>query len=296
MIPKIIHYCWFGPNEKPDIVKKCIESWKKFCPDYEIREWNEKNYDISKAPLYVRQAYEIKKWAFITDYARLEIVYQYGGIYLDTDVELLRSLDAFLQYDGFFTFDNDAMIATGLGFGCQPHEEILRELMDDYQDIPFLLDDGRYDRTPCPERNLPVFLRHGLRKEDTFQTIGNLAFLPSEYFSPLSFHDMVLRKTENTVAIHWYAATWHTKAAKRNQAKRVRRAKLAAKLLEKKNIFAPILGEKNLEKICQRIREPKKSALKKRIVESVKHCAHSLIGESIYARLKKFKNKIKYRH
>lgn len=296
MIPKIIHYCWFGPNQKPEIVEKCIKSWKKCCPDYEIREWNEQNYDISKAPLYVRQAYEVKKWAFITDYARLEILYNNGGIYLDTDVELLSSLDKFLDYDAFFTFDDDAFIATGLGFGSRPHEEILRELMADYQDIPFLLEDGRYDRTPCPERNTGVFVRHGLKREDTLQKIGNMIFLPSDYFSPLSFHDMVLRKTENTVAIHWYAATWHTKGAKRAQARRVRRARMAAGFLKKKDRLAPIIGEKLFEKIYLRIREPRKSALRKKLAEGVKRLAHAVIGENFYNSLKKIKNKIKYRH
>lgn len=296
MIPKIIHYCWFGPNEKPEIVRKCIKSWEKFCPDYEIREWNEKNYDISKAPLYVRQAYEAKKWAFITDYARLEIVYNHGGIYLDTDVELVRSLDDFLQYDAFFTFDCDASIATGLGFGCRKQAEILVDLMADYQTIPFLLDDGRYDRTPCPERNMRVFLRHGLKQEDTFQMIGNIAFFPSEYFSPMSFHDMVLRQTENTVAIHWYAATWHTKSAKKAHEKKVRRARAAARFLEKKDSLAPLIGEKCFEKIYLRIREPRKSAAKQKIVESFKRFVSSVIGKNTYTRLKTIKNKIKYRH
>lgn len=295
MIPKTIHYCWFGANEKPEIVQKCIKSWEKWCPDFEIREWSEKNYDISKAPLYVRQAYEVKKWAFVTDYARLEIMYNYGGIYLDTDVELLRPLDDFLQYDGFFSFDDKAFIATGLGFGCQKQADILVELMADYQTIPFLLDDGTYDLTPCSKRNTRVFLRHGLKQENSFQMIGNIAFFPSEYFSPISFRDLVLRQTENTVAIHWYAATWHTKHAKKMQAKKVRRARAAARFLEKKSSLAPLIGEKNFEKIYLRIRNPQKSIAKMKIVDLFRHFALSVIGENAFNRLRVFKNKIKYR-
>ncbi|MBR3018291.1 MAG: glycosyl transferase [Clostridia bacterium] len=296
MIPKTIHYCWFGPNEKPEIVLKCIKSWEKWCPDFKIIEWNEKNYDISKAPLYVRQAYEVKKWAFVTDYARLEIVYNYGGIYLDTDVELLQPLDAFLQYDGFFTFNCSALIATGLGFGCQKQADILAELMADYQTIPFLLDNGTYDMTPCPRRNMNVFLRRGLKQENTFQMIGNMAFFPSEYFSPISFQDMVLRQTENTVAIHWYAATWHTKYAKKMHAKKVRRARIAAKFLDKKASLAPVIGEKNFEKLYLRIRNPKKRTAKEKTVDALKRFVLSVIGKNTYDRLKVFKNKIKYRH
>ena len=117
-IPKVIHYCWFGGNPKPKLVQKCIHSWKKYCPDYEIIEWNESNFDISSCPLYVRQAYDVKKWAFVSDYARLKIIHTCGGIYLDTDVELIKSLDSLLEYNAFFGFEDGKYVATGLGFGA----------------------------------------------------------------------------------------------------------------------------------------------------------------------------------
>ena len=148
-IPKIIHYCWFGGKPKPELAEKCIKSWKKHCPDYEIREWNEDNYDLAAAPLYVRQAYEAKKWAFVTDYVRLQVVYECGGIYLDTDVELKKNLDSLLGYSAYFGFEDGKWIATGLGFGAEQGTPILQELMDDYRDIPFLLEDGSEDAGYC---------------------------------------------------------------------------------------------------------------------------------------------------
>ena len=160
-IPRTIHYCWFGRNPLPKLAQKCIKSWKKYCPDYEIIQWNEDNYDLSAAPLYVRQAYEAKKWAFVTDYVRLQVVYEHGGIYLDTDVELIKKLDPLLQYDAYFGFEDGKHIATGLGFGAVKGAPILRELMEDYHDIPFILPDGGYDTKTCPVRNTEVFLRHG---------------------------------------------------------------------------------------------------------------------------------------
>ena len=101
MIPKVIHYCWFGGGKKPKLAKKCISSWKTYCPGYKLIEWNESNYDLSSAPQFVREAAEAKKWAFVSDYVRLQVVYQYGGIYLDTDVELLRNIDFLLDQTGY---------------------------------------------------------------------------------------------------------------------------------------------------------------------------------------------------
>lgn len=110
MIPKIIHYCWFGGGPKPKSVEKYIRSWKKYCSDYEIIEWNEDNFDISSSPLYVKQAYAAKKWAFVSDYARLKVVFECGGIYFDTDVQVIKNIDTLLQYDTFFGFENCGVI------------------------------------------------------------------------------------------------------------------------------------------------------------------------------------------
>ena len=175
MLPQIIHYCWFGKGEKPKLAKACIKSWKKHCPNYSIIEWNEDNFDISSCPLYVRQAYETKKWAFVTDYVRLKVVYDHGGIYLDTDVQLKKSLDPLLMYDAFLGFEDGIQINTGLGFGAIQGHDVLLEMMNDYKDMPFIKDDGSYDTTPCPKRNTEVLLRRGLVQNDAWQILkGNI--------------------------------------------------------------------------------------------------------------------------
>ena len=125
MIPKLIHYCWFGHNPLPKDAKRCIRSWKKYCPDYVIKEWNEDNFDISQCPQYVRQAYEAKKWAFVSDYVRLKLVHDHGGVYMDTDVELLKPLDRLLSHKAYFGFEDDGLqINTGLGFGAERGESV----------------------------------------------------------------------------------------------------------------------------------------------------------------------------
>ena len=209
MIPKKIHYCWFGRNPKPPLAEKCISSWKKYCRDYEIIEWNEDNYDLSQAPLYVRQAYETKKWAFVTDYVRLQIVYEQGGIYVDTDVEFRKKPDELLNHQAYFGFESMNYVTTGVGFGAVKGCQILKDLMDDYQDVPFLLEDGSCDLTACPIRNNEVFLRHGLKQDGTRQVLhGDVLILPKEYLSPVEQSTNELRCTKETISIHWYSASW----------------------------------------------------------------------------------------
>lgn len=146
-IPKVLHYCWFGGAPKPKNIQNCIRSWKKYCPDYEIIEWNEQNFDVSQS-LYTRQAYDARRWAFVADYARLKILYEQGGIYMDTDVELLRPLDDLLAYPAFFGFQHNNEVATGLSFGAEARSPVVKALLDDYDSLPFLLPDGSCDLTP----------------------------------------------------------------------------------------------------------------------------------------------------
>lgn len=209
MIPKKLHYCWFGGNPKPPLAEKCIKSWKKHCRGYEIIEWNESNYDLSKAPLYVRQAYEAKKWAFVTDYVRLQVVYENGGIYVDTDVEFRKSPNSLLSHQAYFGFESKKYVATGLGFGAVKGCPIVKELMDDYRDVPFLLEDGDYDLVPCPVRNTEVFLKHGLQQDGMLQMLpGDVLVLSKDYLSPIEQTTNELICTPNTVSIHWYSGSW----------------------------------------------------------------------------------------
>lgn len=228
MIPKTIHYCWFGGNKKPKLFKKCYKSWKKYCPDYEIIEWNESNFDISSCPLYVRQAYEAKKWAFVTDYVRLKIIYDNGGIYFDTDVELKKNIDFLLSYKAFFGLENRGdVINTGLGCGAERGTKILYDILRDYEDIPFINADGSFDMTPCPERNTQIFLKYGLIQDDTKQILEeNILVLPTRVLSPLNYETGKMKITEDTVAIHWFESSWHTKEEKRKHKMKVFRVKL----------------------------------------------------------------------
>ncbi len=214
MIPKIIHYCWFGGNNKSTLIKKCIRSWKKYCPDYKIIEWNESNFDINCCD-YVREAYEAKKWAFVTDYARLKILYENGGIYFDTDVELISSIDEYLQYDGFFCFEDNKHIATGLGFGVSIANHFVKAMIDDYNGVRFIKNDGTFDLLPCPQRNTMAIEKMGLIRNGNTQIINNNIFLSAEYFNPINCITGEKVITKNTHAIHWFNASWWTQEQKR---------------------------------------------------------------------------------
>ena len=208
MIPKVIHYCWFGGNPLPELSLRCIESWKKYCPDYEIIEWNESNYNIESAPLYVRQAYEAKKWAFVSDYVRLDLIYKYGGIYLDTDVELISSLDPFLDNDCFMGLETDIYIATGLGFGAISRHKAIKELMGLYDDMPFVNKDGTLNLTTCPIITTDYYVGKGFIREDKKQEIENTVIYPSEYFCPKDYITHECSITRKTVSIHHFDASW----------------------------------------------------------------------------------------
>lgn len=213
-IPKVIHYCWFGKNPLPKSALTCIESWKRYCSDYEIIEWNETNFDINSNH-YVKEAYENKKWAFVSDYVRLKVIYDYGGIYLDTDVELIQSLDSLLDYEGFMGFQNKETVATGLGFGAVINHQVIRYLLEDYQDIPFMKEDGTMDMTPCPDRNTSCLERLGLKVDGTRQEILGMQIFPADYFSPMDWKTGRINTTKNTFSIHRYDASWLDKEERR---------------------------------------------------------------------------------
>ena len=209
MIPKVIHYCWFGHNPKSELMLRCIASWKKYCPDYEIIEWNEENFEISQND-YAREAYEEKKWAFVTDYARLWIIYNHGGIYLDTDVEVIKAFDDLLVDPAFFGFEDERSVATGLGFGAEKGNPVVKAMLRDYEGIHFRNPNGSFDKLPCPVRNTKsiAHLISEQRKPGTILRTDHASFYPSEYFCPLNADGINLRKTKHTHSIHWFSATW----------------------------------------------------------------------------------------
>lgn len=221
MIPRKIHYCWFGGNELPARDRYCIESWKKMCPDYEIIRWDESNYDISKCA-YMKEAYEAKRLGFVPDYARLDIIYEHGGIYLDTDVELIRNLDDLLTLEGFAGFEasdqTQKCIALGLGFGAQPHNEIIRKLRDDYDDKHFMKEDGQPNLTAAPVYSTALLRQLGLIEDGANQSIDGFQFFSEEYFCPKSCVTDETHITENTYSIHHYNASWFTEDERKRAA------------------------------------------------------------------------------
>lgn len=248
MIPKIIHYCWFGKNPKPALAEKCIKSWKRYCSDYKLIEWNEDNFNISSAPLYVRQAYESKKWAFVTDYVRLKVVYDHGGIYMDTDVEVKKSLDSLLYHSAYFGFEDGIHIATGLGFGAIKGHPILQELMNDYDQIPFLLDNGNFDNEPCPSRNTKIFLQHGLQQNDSKQILYNdILILPSIYLCPLSYQTGTRRFSYKTFSIHWFDASWICEEDKAYMKAKIKRERIDSFIHLPNRLFRRLIGKTQYE-------------------------------------------------
>lgn len=242
-IPKVIHYCWFGKNQKSKLVEKCIDSWKKFCPDFKIVEWNEDNYDISKNR-YMKEAYDSKKWAFVSDYARLDILYNYGGVYLDTDVELIRRID-FDQIGekGFFSLEGDK-IATGLGFAVQKNDELLNELLQLYNDRSFFKEDNSLDVTTCVISNEPIFKKHfKIKNYNKKSEIENYTIFPNEFFCPFNYITGEMNITKNTIGIHWYGATWMN--PKKRLIKKIKR------------MIKKIVGIENINKLKQRKNEEK---------------------------------------
>lgn len=210
MIPKTINYCWFGGKPLPKLAKQCIASWRKHCPDYEIKEWNESNFNLNGCN-FVKEAYEAQKWAFVSDYARLKIIYEEGGIYLDTDVEVIKKLDAFLENKCYLGEETSGFVNTGLGFGAEKGSPIIKEMLDMYEDKHFKLADGSYDMTPCPRLNTTPLSKHGYAFSGKQIWKGeNVTVYPPEYFCPINYETGKKSITANTYSIHLYNASWHT--------------------------------------------------------------------------------------
>lgn len=220
MIPKKIHYCWFGGNPESEDVKKCISSWKKFCPDYEIIRWDEGNYDINRCK-YMADAYKERKWAFVSDYARLDIIYQIGGIYLDTDVEVLKSFDDLLKEKMFCGFESrdpigykknlpiEYSVNLGLGYGAEKGHPLLKEMMDLYRNLNFYNENGSLNLIACPRYQTMILARHGLIANNKTQRLDNVIAYSPEYFCPQSnITDKMLYPLDKSYSIHHFSVTW----------------------------------------------------------------------------------------
>ena len=248
MIPKIIHYCWFGGKPIPKEYQRYIESWRKFLPEYEIWEWNEdendnvnenvnvnKNqnvnenvnkdekrlcdrkmaYDVNCIP-FSEEAYRVGKYAYVSDYARLKILYEHGGVYFDTDVEVIRPMDDIIEKGGFLAFEKHesnpafrSYVNVGLGFACEKGNPIIKEIMDYYENHHYIYPDGHREQIPIVYITTDVLKRHGLRASDNpLEIEGGFTIYPWEYFCPMEYQSNKTEITENTRTIHHYSATW----------------------------------------------------------------------------------------
>lgn len=218
MIPKIIHYCWFGRNPLPKSAQKCIDSWKRFFPDYEIKEWNEDNFDVNIIP-YTQEAYSVKKYAFVSDYARFWVLYRYGGLYFDTDVEVIKPMNDILERGAFMGVEVSVKygatsgikvpaVAPGLGLGCNPGNGFYQSILDYYTNLHFLDEKGEMIPVTIVKHTTDVLIKYGLRATNELQKVAGIWIYPQDYFNPLDDATGRLNITKNTRSIHWYSKTW----------------------------------------------------------------------------------------
>ncbi len=214
MIPKIIHYCWFGGNPLPEDAQKCIASWKKFMPDYEIKEWNESNFDVNITP-YTKEAYEARKYAFVSDYARFWVLYHYGGLYFDTDVEVIKPFDDIVAKGPFMGNEIDGsetsaiMVAPGLGLGATANMKLYDEILQYYNSVHFMEAPGNMNMSYAVVKiTTDHLLKYGLKNSAEIQQVEGFTIYPKCYFNPFEDATGKLNILPETHSIHWYSKTW----------------------------------------------------------------------------------------
>lgn len=208
MIPKVIHYCWFGENKIPPKIKRNIKDWKKKNPDYKFVKWDENNFDLTNTNAFVKEAAVKHKWAFVSDFVRLYAIYSCGGVYLDTDVKLLKSLDELLKRfpNGYMGFESQKNVNSGLGFAAQKGDKIIEQMIEYYAQMSF--DKKHISSQACPIINTTVLKKNGLNENNKEQVVGDLTILPNEYLSPLNIFTGEINITANTYSIHMNDASW----------------------------------------------------------------------------------------
>lgn len=215
MIPKVIHYCWFGSKPLPPLAVKCIESWKRYLPGYEIKEWNEENFNVDIIP-YTKEAYEMKKYAFVSDYARFWILYHYGGLYFDTDVEIIKPMDDIIAKGPFMGCEKDAdasgatasAVAPGLGLGVNPGLGLYGELLQLYSSLHFIEKDGALNLSTVVQYTTEILCAHGLQMANDIQYIDGIWIYPKEYFNPKDYATGIITISDKTYSIHHFAESW----------------------------------------------------------------------------------------
>lgn len=211
MIPKVIHYCWFGKGDLPKSAEYCLQTWKKFCPEYTIKRWDETNFDVYQNK-FVKQAYEAKKYAFVSDYARFAILEENGGIYVDTDVEFIKPIDSFLEEEAFMGFEKAKGVLTGVApgliIGACAHQTFLKDIKAIYETMEFQNEEGIRTARSVVEYTTEYLKEKGLKMVDQKQKIGEVTIYPASVFCPKDFETGELSVEENTVSIHQYDSTW----------------------------------------------------------------------------------------
>lgn len=215
MIPKTIHYCWFGDKKLPSLAKKCIHSWKKYLPDYEIKMWNESNFDVNIIP-YTKEAYESKRYAFVSDYARYWILYHYGGVYFDTDVEVLKPMNEILERGAYMGFESSIesealYVNAGLGMAVEAGNPFLKEMLAIYSRLHFINPDGSYNLKSIVKYTSEVLVTKGLVRTNKIQKTCDIYIYPKEYFNPYNYRTKKFELTNKTYTIHYFAGSWITR-------------------------------------------------------------------------------------
>ncbi len=240
MIPKIIHYCWFGRNPLPSSALKCIASWRKYLPDYEIKEWNEDNFDVNIIP-YTQQAYEAKKYAFVSDYARFWILYHYGGLYFDTDVEVVNNMDEIVARGPFMGIEQGAliegkpMVAPGLGLGVETGHPFYKRMLQRYATLNYKNLDGTTDTTTIVSYTTRELYEYGMKPSDDIQEVDGIWIYPADYFCPMDSTTGIISRTDRTVSIHHYDCSWMDHNT------------FSFKMHQIKNLLYKIIGQKNAQ-------------------------------------------------
>lgn len=242
MIPKVIHYCWFGRNPLPASAKKCIDSWREFLPDYEIKEWNEDNFDVNAIP-YTQQAYEAKKYAFVSDYARFWILYHEGGLYFDTDVEVVGNMDKIVERGPFMGIEQGAswngkpMVAPGLGLGVEAGHPFYQKMLQVYCDKNYLNEDGSYNNMTIVSYTTQELYANGMKPSEDIQEVEGIWIYPSDFFCPMDSTTGIVTKTERTVSVHHYDCSWMDHNS------------MGFKIHQLKNCIYQLIGQRNAQLI-----------------------------------------------
>jgi hypothetical protein len=246
-IPKIIHYCWFGSKPIPELELNCIESWSKFLPDYEIMLWNEESFDINSIT-YVKQAYENKKFAFVSDYVRIHALYNIGGIYFDTDVEVIKPLDTYLTDAAFIGFENKTMIGTGIIGSCKKNK-IFEKLLDYYKVTPFVNSKGQLDTATNVQILVGILEKFDFKKENSEQLLAGLHIYERDIFNPKKVKEDSFLTTERTVTIHHFSGSWLTEREKKRGVNIIWRSFFRPVLKKCRRILNKIFGINFTKKI-----------------------------------------------